>query len=129
MGTAHNLLPLVSNKRASAVIEYMALVVFILAAFMVFQQYILRGFSGRWKAVGDTFSHGRQYDPRAYGVQGAGGGTLECFHDRNSGRWVSTRCFEQNCSSTGKPCHNLLDLSVAACQTCISTCIDADCGD
>lgn len=69
------------KKRASAAIEYMAMITFILAAFFIFQHYIVRGFSGRWKAVGDTFGHGKQYDPKEFGPGGKGGGTFECYFD------------------------------------------------
>ena len=79
-------------KKASSIIEYMVVVLFILAALFVFQYYISRGLAGRWKAVGDTFGGGRQYDPKAYNQ----GGTLECFYygNENSGNWIASQCYE-----------------------------------
>src|SRR3989338_9750884 len=51
------------NKRATAVIEYTALLVIIMLVFLSFQKYVIRGFAGRWKEAGDAFGYGRQYDP------------------------------------------------------------------
>ena len=84
------------TKKASSIVEYMIVVMFLLAVFFVFQNYIVRGFSGRWKAVGDSFGGGQQYDPKSY----AQGGTLECFYYTNqlnaagARYWVETRCYE-----------------------------------
>ena len=76
------------GKKASSIVEYMIVVMFLLAAFFAFQLYVVRGFSGRWKAVGDVFGGGRQYDPKPYGQNG----TLECF--LYYGNWVDIRCYE-----------------------------------
>lgn len=51
------------TEYGQSLLEFVALVMFILAAFIIFQKYIVRGLSGRWKAVGDTFGEGRIYDP------------------------------------------------------------------
>jgi hypothetical protein len=83
-------------QHAGSTIEYLALTVFILGAIVVFQKYILHAFWGQWKKAGDVFSFGKQYDPRAFGTDGDGGGTLECmfvFRDKDdpnnlSGDWV-----------------------------------------
>lgn len=82
-------------KKGASIIEYMIVILFIVSVFFVFQNYILRGFSGRWRAIGDTFGSGKQYDPKAYGE----GGTLECFYYQNmvnamDNFWVATRCYE-----------------------------------
>lgn|SRR3989338_3241938 len=80
------------QKKASSIIEYMIVVLFFLAALFVFQNYIIRGFAGRWKAVGDIFGSGRQYDPKPYNK----GGTLECFYYSGTpGFWVATQCYEK----------------------------------
>lgn len=68
------------GRHGMSLLEYMAVLMFIIGIFAVFQDYIKRGFLGRWKTVGDSFGHGRQYDPKPYGVAGAGGGTLECMY-------------------------------------------------
>jgi len=84
----------IRGQKAVATLEYAAVIVFILTAFLVFQRYIYRGMAGGWKAAGDAFGHGRQYDPRDFGREGERGGTLELFFD-------STHC------SPGHrpPCH------------------------
>jgi len=69
------------TDKAASTIEYIAVITFIIAAFLVFQRYIFRGMAGSWKAAGDTFGQGRQYDPRPFGKHGAGEGTKECFFD------------------------------------------------
>src|SRR5205085_12312489 len=76
--------------KASSIVEYMTVVLFLLAALFLFQNYIVRAFSGRWRAVGDTFGSGRQYDPKSYGQ----GGTLECFYHEGSATWVATSSYE-----------------------------------
>ena len=90
-------------KRASSIVEYMLVLMFLLGTVFVFQGYILRGFAGRWKSVGDVFGGGRQYDPKAFNE----GGTLECFfystnQDSGAGYWVATRCYE-DCLRQGTP--------------------------
>ena len=90
------------KKSGGATLEYMALVVFLLAAFFVFQKYILNAFWGQWKKAGDVFSHGKQYDPRGFGVDGSDGGTKECmfvYDDKDdpgnmNGVWVLQPCYD-----------------------------------
>jgi hypothetical protein len=106
------------GKRAAATIEYATLMMLIMGAFLLFQNYILKGFYGRWRQVGDTFGHGRQYDPRNFGPVGADGGTLECIAYVNpstkAATWYLTSCLESTCScyvpSTCLTCAN------ASCQ-------------
>jgi len=90
-------------ERAGSTVEYMALVIFLLAALLVFQRYILRAFWGKWRAAGDTFGHGRQYDPRGFGIEGSDGGTLQCmfvYDDpddpaNDNGVWVEQPCYDE----------------------------------
>ena len=89
-------------KRSAATIEFMALIVFLLAALLVFQKYILQGFWGQWKKAGDIFGQGRQYDPRPFGIGGDEGGTLECMYvyddpsdPESSGDWVLQPCYDE----------------------------------
>jgi len=76
------------NKGAST-IEYATVIMFIIAALLITQKYILRSFMGRWKTAGDSFGHGRQYDPRPFGVNGEEGGTLECYWNTTTNSWLS----------------------------------------
>lgn len=73
------------NKRAQSTIEFAALMMFILAALLVFQKYIARGIAGRWKGVGDAMGHGRIYDPNY---------TTECEYHGTLNVWFDRACFE-----------------------------------
>ncbi len=71
-----------------SVTEYMLLIVFILTAFFVMQKYIVRGFSGRWKDIGDSLGQGRLYDANK---------TIECAYDfQHYNMWYSVDKFEEN---------------------------------
>jgi len=73
------------SRRGQSMIEFAALIIFILAAFLVFQKYIARGLQGRWKATGDALGQGRIYDPNK---------TIECeFHP--SVGWYDRPCYEK----------------------------------
>jgi uncharacterized protein (UPF0333 family) len=50
-----------SQRRGQSLLEYSILLVIIIAAFIVMQIYIKRGFQGRWKTTIDEL--GDQYDP------------------------------------------------------------------
>ncbi|MBN1870034.1 MAG: hypothetical protein JW847_05610 [Candidatus Omnitrophica bacterium] len=76
-----------------SVMEFAALIIFILAVFIVFQKYIVRGFTGRWKSIGDGLGEGRIYDPKK---------TIECaaskfFDDWPNPIWYNRTCFEKEC--------------------------------
>ena len=112
------------RKRGQSVVEFTALVLFILAAFLVFQKYIVRGFSGRWKQVGDTLGQGRIYDPTK---------TIECAFDPQTGAWFDKKCYEANCSEDCLPVRSE-DLTIVGrgpgCDSCItSTCQNNYCVD
>ena len=101
-------------KKASSAIEFMALMVFLMGAFVVFQKYILQAFWGQWKRTGDSFGHGRQYDPREFGDAGMDGGTLECMYvydnpanALSAGEWVIQPCYDtcmENPAKTSEDC-------------------------
>ena len=74
------------NKKAASTLEYIVLVTIILMTILAFQKYIVRGFAGRWKSVGDSFGAGRQYDPQK---------TTECAWSEDEQLWYSTQCFDQ----------------------------------
>ena len=79
------LLPFRQKKAASA-LEYTLLVTIILTAILVTQKYVVRGFAGRWKAVGDSFGMGKQYDPQK---------TLECTWSQEYDKWYDRACYEE----------------------------------
>ena len=131
--------------------EYMTLVVFLLGALLVFQQYIVNGFSGQWKQAGDVFSFGKQYDPRIFGVLGTQGGSMECFWDSQHCRpfdsgpppvfdpatgactlgsqlidtWIDQRCYRRNCDCT---LSSLDPFYHAQCLRCLRDCRTQECG-
>jgi hypothetical protein len=109
-------------ERAGSTVEYISLIVFLLAAFLVFDRHILRGMWGQWKKTGDTFGHGKQFDPRGFGINGIGGWTLRCrwvyvdIDDRNNdnGQWVIQPCFDN--------CRLIQGKTVDACRAdCVDT--------
>ena len=53
---------MIKGRKAQSVLEYTILIIIIIAAFVVTQNYIKRGFQGRMKSSMDDF--GEQYDPR-----------------------------------------------------------------
>ena len=50
------------KTKAQSTIEFVLLMIIILAAFLTMQSYIKRGLQGRWKGAVDEL--GDQYDPR-----------------------------------------------------------------
>ena len=103
-----------STKGAST-IEYTALIVFLLAALIAFDRYILRAFWGQWRKTGQIFGHGRQYDPRSFGEEGKGGGTVQCYfvyedQTLTNGDWVVQPCY-YDCLNSG-----------ASKATCVGQC-------
>lgn len=89
------------NKRhAVSTVEYMALLVAVLVALFLGRFYIIRAFAGMWKKAGDTFSYGQQYDPRPFGAEGRGGGTLRCYYAPQIGNWVDRQQAMMYCDCT-----------------------------
>lgn len=85
-------------EKAAAAIEYTALIFFLLSALVVFDRYILRAFWGQWRKAGEVFGHGKQYDPRGFGDEGKGGGTLECM-------FIYQGAGLMDCNSSGECTH------------------------
>ncbi len=101
------------KHKAQSTVEYMAVVVILLLAFLLLQKYIVRGFVGRWKSSGDTFGYGRVYDPNK---------TVECAYDYQFfNAWYNQVCYENKCDC----------LSAAStdttCKDCISGCRTSFC--
>jgi len=100
------------KKQGQSVIEFLALILFISATFLVFQKYIVRGMAGRWKSAGDAMGQGRIYDPKK---------TIECryanFFLNQTPVWFNQTCFEQSCE---RDCLHALKDEVT-CTTCLTT--------
>jgi len=117
----------ITTKRAQALLEYIGLLIFVMAAFIVFQQYIARGFAGGWKKVGDTFGLERQFSPD----------TIECVYDIfNEEGWYTPQCYRgETCGNPPCDCHRIdVTCGTAACNAareiqcygCIQDCITCD---
>lgn len=50
------------NKKGQTALEYVAVLILCIGAFLAMQHYVKRGLQGRWKAQVDEL--GDQYDPR-----------------------------------------------------------------
>ena len=79
------------KKSAVSTLEYTFLIVIIIMAILATQKYIVRGFAGRWKQLGDSFGMGKQYDPQK---------TLECTFSADYNQWYDKHCFEQQWNAT-----------------------------
>ncbi len=117
------------SKKAVSTAEYASRLILVMGALLYFQKYIIQGFEGRWKKMGDTYGYEKQYDRQPYGTRGDGGGTLSCFFDNSyvSGtwvaQWVDDDCFKQNCVDY---CTN--PVAASQCTTCKQvTCYVPDC--
>lgn len=104
------------KTKGQSLVEYITLVVMVLAVFWVFQKYIARGFAGRWKAVGESLGQGRIYDPRK---------TTECIYDsQNTFVWYDQSCFE----ASGCDCLTVR-ANATTCRDCILSCATSMCNN
>jgi hypothetical protein len=104
------------RKSGQSLVEFSVLVMFILGAFLIFQKYIVRGFAGRWKSVGESFSQGKVYDPAK---------TIECaFDQKYTQKWYDQKCFQEICI---EDCYTVQG-SDADCQLCIESCTQSPLG-
>ena len=53
----------IASTKAGSILEYIMVLMVVIAALMLMQKYIVRAFAGRWQSTGDSFGYGRQYDP------------------------------------------------------------------
>lgn len=108
------------RKNGQAATEYIGIIVLILAAFLIFQQYISRGFFGRWKGVGDQIGFGHQYDPR---------NTADCAYSKEFDVWYDDRCFQETCGIDDCIRETTRDLTPGgSCDICVTqTCQEDIC--
>lgn len=106
------MITLKKKKQAQAVLEYVVLLLFVIGAILVFQKYVARSISGRWKAVGDTFGSGRQFDPNR---------TAQCAYDTTyTHKWYNVVCYDDNCDACfSQPVDD------GGCKSCIIGCTPA----
>ena len=102
------------KTKGQSLVEYIALIVTVMAAFLVFQKYIARGFVGRWKAVGESMGQGRIYDPTW---------STECVFDfQYTNLWYDQACFDAD----GCDCLSSR-ANVTTCDNCIQGCASQKC--
>ena len=65
-------------RKAFLLIEYVVVVAIVVAALIGVSVYLKRAISGRWRSVGDTFGHGRQYYPTATRCYDSAGNIVPC---------------------------------------------------
>lgn len=112
------------EHRGQSLLEYMLLLILIMGMFLVIQKYIVRGFSGQWKNVGDSWAHGKQYDPEK---------TTECaFDGRYLDIWYDVKNYEAR--SCDERCTPRIETSVdeaqehaKECSCCICESQSAEC--
>lgn len=93
-------------KKGFSIMEHLVLIMILTSALYVSKDYILRGFSGKWKGVGDQFGQGRQFSPTD---------TVECsFDSAYTNEWYDVTCVEgSNCGPGNKTCERK---AIIACQ-------------
>lgn len=106
------------SLKGQAVFEYIFLLTFIIIAFLIFQKYIVRAMSGRWKSVGDTFGHGQSYDPGNTVECATFGAVTEDARFPASGVWYEVGCFNDNCVAS---CY-YEPINAGGCRACIIAC-------
>ncbi|MBF0331979.1 MAG: hypothetical protein HQL17_08615 [Candidatus Omnitrophica bacterium] len=102
------------QQQAFAVIEYVVLIIVVIAALVGFRSYLQRGLQGQYRKAGETFGFGRQYSPTA---------SIECAYDDEALVWYSTACFNNKVLQDG--CKNRADYFVCAhtsMQACTAGC-------
>lgn len=119
------------NNRGQALLEYIIILICIMAVLVAFRQYIERGFAGRWKAVGDTFGQGRLYDAHGQDVNTVTQWdrlekTVECAYyfgdhlytaeDTKWEGWYDLDCFKEKCD-----CFSI-DMTSSSCSGCAYEC-------
>lgn len=52
-----------SHFSGQSTIEYAVLIAVVVAAIVSMSVFTRRALTGRWRAAGDTFGYGRQYEP------------------------------------------------------------------
>ncbi|OGX27564.1 MAG: hypothetical protein A2787_05470 [Omnitrophica WOR_2 bacterium RIFCSPHIGHO2_01_FULL_48_9] len=104
-----------ASRHAQSTIEYILLVTFLLAALVIFSNYIKYGFTGRWRSASESMGFGLHFLPR---------NTIECKYDNYAGttRWYDDNCFDdRHCD-----CFSLQQNS-ETCRGCILSCVRTEC--
>ena len=57
------------SQRGVFGVEYVVLIVVVVATLLGMAVYTMRALCGRWRDVGDAFGHGRQFEPGVTVIQ------------------------------------------------------------
>jgi hypothetical protein len=119
------------GRKGQSVIEYAGMIALLLAAMFVFQKYVGRGLAGRWKASGEAWIYGRQYDPEktvsclGFHYKGKKLTDGELFFGSEKYIWFDEACFEEKCLET---CYSDFkdssssDKQKTQCRKCMEEC-------
>ncbi len=69
---------MINIRKAFSSLEYAVLIAIIVAALLAMSVYLRRAITGRWRDVGDTFGHGRQYYPTGTKCYDSAGNLIPC---------------------------------------------------
>ena len=91
------------NRTGTAVVEYIVMLMLLVAGMAAMQPFIARAFNGSWKKSGDSFGYGRQYEA---------GKSMECAYSQISptfGVWYDNNCYQHTvtvCAPGDQGCEN-----------------------
>jgi hypothetical protein len=88
----------IKSNNGANILEYIALILIIVSAYIVMKEVISRGLFSKYKSSGESFAFGRQYDPKtttvckedvvSFNPDGSAGETImydeDCYHARVS---------------------------------------------
>lgn len=99
-----------SSRRAFAVLEYVMLMIIILASLFSFRVFMQRALNGQYRKVGDSMAFSRQY---------AINRTIDCAYDDKMGIWYAQACFSNKVLQN----HCATNASYGACiNTVMNSC-------
>ena len=103
------------KRKAQSTFEYITVLALVMLALLAFQKYIVRGMSGRFVTVGQSFGSGRLYDPKS----------IKCaINPKYSNQWYNSVCFDENCVDS---CYSVR-ATASDCADCIEvTCAQSKC--
>lgn len=95
------------NKRAQGILEYIFLIIVIIAALLIIGYYVRNSLAGKMREGADTFGQGEVYLPFVTTVDSGSSGGGSGSGGGGSGGGGS--CLPVSCASLGKNCGSLPD--------------------
>lgn len=75
------------TNKGVAIVEYIVVILVIIAAMLAFRGYVQRAYQGSIARSGETFAYGRQFDPKD---------TIACAFDDKQNIWYAQACYNHN---------------------------------